>query len=180
MQYTNVDEAFAKLEELVAKIPEIQLIDAKLQQAKNARQLTQLDATYKSYKLEIEGYENAIEQARIEVWKTTNKSEDEGVKATNATEATTSEEATEPEVRRSRALLLMRAYTELRMTRLHLLEKAKAALDRALKDFDLELNDKLPELALTDDEFEQLGRILDDFKTEYQELYDFCNKNMIE
>jgi hypothetical protein len=152
---TDAEVAFARLEELVAQLPAIQEDDARLCQARAARDLREAQRRADILENELAGYKRTFEQALRD--------------AKGAAEAGDTEEE-------GRNLALVRAYNELNYTRLAALERAQGELRSLLKHGSLSLDDPLDDYALPDDDYETLTTRVQSFQREYQQLYDLCRR----
>ncbi|MDR0500302.1 MAG: hypothetical protein LBG97_03525 [Coriobacteriales bacterium] len=163
----NINAAFKRLEEMVAELPQIQAKNERLAQASEARRLIELRDIAKGFKDEIDSYDQTIEKARTDVWEAVANNDD----ITNAA----------AQEKRNRGLLLIRAYTEMRASRLHVAERAKNLFNTAMGTTSLNsdnLPDELDALALTNEEYYSLQNMIDNFKQEYEQLYNLCNDSI--
>jgi hypothetical protein len=149
----DADAAFARLEELVALLPEIQTRDQQLLRAREARELLELDRRAHLLINEIAGYERIFNQALLD--------------------AKVASDVGDPEAE-GHNLALVRMYNELKYTRLATKERAENDLREALKRSDLSLNDPLVELALSDEDYQALENNIHAYQQEYQQVYEFC------
>ncbi|MDR3053765.1 MAG: hypothetical protein LBU48_07890 [Coriobacteriales bacterium] len=149
----DADSAFARLEKLVAMLPQIQRRDTLLLRAREARNLLEIDARTRMLQNEIAGYERVLNQALLDA------------KAASETGDADGE---------SRQLSIVRAYNELKYTRLSAMQRSENGLREALKASELTLEDPLAEYALGDEDFLALEAEIHDYQEEYQRLYDYC------
>jgi uncharacterized protein YecE (DUF72 family) len=152
---TNAEQAFARLEELVAQLPSVQKEDARLMRAREARCLLKARNQAKTLEAEIENYQQIISRALVDA------------------KAASDQQNEEEE---GRNLALVRMYTELRYTRLAIMQRAQDKLRDLLKQSTHSLDDPLDEYALSDEDYEALEAQVRDFQEEYQHLYDLCCK----
>ena len=155
MNNEEADKAFARLEELLKRLPLIQGEDARLTHARQARELREAARLKQHLEKEVYGYERMRDQAFCDA-RTASKMDD-----------TVSE---------SRNLELFRIYSDLYSTRLAPFQRAENALFEALRQSPLCLDDPLDEYALTDEEYTALETGIRAYQEEYLETYKLCQQ----
>jgi hypothetical protein len=149
----DADAAFARLEELVAMLPDIQTRDQLLMRAREARNLLDIQERTRLFKNEIAGYKRIFDQALRDA-KTASDTGDTDAEGYN--------------------LALVRMYDELRYTRLATMERAENELREMLAHSELTLDDPLASYALSDEEYQRLEDGIHAYQEEYQKLYEYC------
>ena len=149
------DEAFELLKQLLNKLPRMQRTDERYRRASQARLLLEKDEEARLLSGEIDGYDAAIDQA-----------------LTNARAAA---DADDKEAE-GHNLGLIKMYSELKSSRLAVMQRAQDALRDALKIGNLTLDDPLLEFRLSDDEYAGLEQELLDYQEQYLEVYEHCRR----
>jgi rhamnose utilization protein RhaD (predicted bifunctional aldolase and dehydrogenase) len=149
------DAAFARLAELLEQLPAIQEADARLTRAHNARKLREAHERATTLEAEIVGYETMRDQALMDA------------KAAADIDDSTTE---------AHKLVAVRAYDELRYTRLATMQRSQNELRQLLKAGPLALEDPLDEYALVDAEYRALETRVNNFQEEYQRLFEYCRR----
>jgi hypothetical protein len=151
----DVEEAFARLEQLVDELPLIQEQDARLTRARDARVLREARERADFLQAEIEGYQHNIDKALKEAKAAADRGDvdEEG-----------------------RNLGLLRMQDELRYTRLAAAQRAQDELRRLLEQGTLTLEDPLDDYALADDEYAALDARIRAFQEEYHRVFTRCQQ----
>ena len=151
----NPDTAFLHLEELIAKLPEIQEKDRRLFRARNARSLIEVIERTRAFEAEIKHYDETIAQALLDVKQAVDRDDKE---------------------EESRNLAIVRMYNELRYTRLAPMQRSENELRELLKVTKMTEADPLAEFSLTDEELAGLEREVESFRDDYQRTFKFCQR----
>jgi hypothetical protein len=151
----DADQAFARLDELISRLPDMQEADARFMRARKARGLREARDHAAALEAEIEGYQTTLDQALVA--------------AKASADADDSDAA-------AHKLLQVRAYDELRYTRLATAQRAQDKLRDLLKTGTLTLEDPLDEYALSDAEYAALESQLLSFQAEYLQVFKHCKR----
>jgi hypothetical protein len=147
------DSAFARLEELVAKLPEIQERDKVLMLAREARNLLAIDKRIGLLRNEIANYDQIFQQALLDA-KAAMDSGDKEVYDYN--------------------FALIQIYNDLKGSRQAPLQRSEDELRKLLKASGLTLDDSLSEYALSDEDYQALEDEILIFQEEYKTVYEYC------
>jgi hypothetical protein len=153
VSYNPGKDAFERLEELLAMLDEMREKDAALVKAYKARELCNLAKHAQRLEDELKGYE-AIRDKALHDAKIANVCGDKE--------------------NESKALALLRMYSDLYALRLAPQQRAKEALAAALAESPLSLSDPLDELAMDDDSFSALEESVNAYREEYLACYELC------
>jgi uncharacterized protein YecE (DUF72 family) len=151
----EVDQAFAHLEELLERLPEIQEKDTRLTTAREARELLELQERSTRLTTEIAEYESIRDKA--------------------LRDAKAASDAGDAQLE-GQSLALLRMYSDLHMTRLAPMQRAQNALWEMLEQSSLSSDDPLADLALSEQEYTALEEELRAYQLDYQKTYEFCEK----
>jgi uncharacterized protein YecE (DUF72 family) len=154
-EHRDAEQAFDRLEALLAELPAIQEEDKRLTRAREARELRTTQQRTQLLEAEIASYGKAIDTALIEA------------------KAASDRRDKDEEGRQS---ALARMYTELRYTRLATMQRSGDKLRALLEQGVLSLDDPLDDYALSDEEYHALEARIRAFQEEYQQLYAFCRR----
>lgn len=154
------DSLFARLEELLAKLNEMQEKDAVLSKAKDARELSNVAHLVDNLKAELDRYEEIKRQAKQDIRKAAESREN-----THLAQGSDSE-----------TLALLHMYTDLSSSRLSSLQKAELNLKNILEQGTLTLDTPLEELALKDEAFFSLQEEVRTYQAEYLAVYEECKR----
>ncbi|MDR0514972.1 MAG: hypothetical protein LBG81_07410 [Coriobacteriaceae bacterium] len=150
---TDADTAFARLEELLAQLEEIQEKDALLTQAREARELRDLKKRAAALEEEVRGYEEIKNKAIVDA-KAANDAGDQEAEG--------------------KALALLRMYSELYSVRLAPQQRAAEAWRKAQEQSTLGTDAPLDDLTLEDGHYAALEKEVRDYREEYLACYELC------
>lgn len=153
MPAMDADTAFARLEELLTSLPQVQEKDKLLLRAREARNLLTIERQTRLLQAEMAGYERVFNQALLDA-KAASDAGDEEAEGEN--------------------LSIVRAYNELKYTRLGAVQRSENELCEALKTSGLTLDDPLAEYALSDEDYQALENEIVTFQEEYTTVYEYC------